>query len=246
MTDTLTCRIPRTHNGPPDSANGGYACGMFARIAEDVIGPRAVVQLHTPPPLDTELAVRAHHRRALIWHGDELVATVSTARQDQAEVAPFVTLAAAERASAFFRGATVHPFPECLVCGTARTDPAALHLTPGPVDGLSDVVACTWTPGDPDLDTLWAVLDCPGGWTLDQSGSPYVLGRMSAHVHAVPPSGEPAIVVARHIATVGRTARVVSALFGPDGTEFGRAEATWVRLSDSSDPAPSQEERLPS
>ncbi|MFG2891152.1 hypothetical protein [Streptomyces sp. NPDC048248] len=235
MTEVRTCRIARTHNGPPGSANGGYACGMFARIAVDMVGPAAVVQLHAAPPLDTELTVQAHRGRALVWHEDELVATVSAAVHDQPAVVPFVTVAAAERASAFFGGLASHPFPECLVCGTARTDPAALHLTPGSVDGLPGVVACTWTPGDPDLDTMWAVLDCPGGWTLDQSGSPYVLGRMSARVHAVPPPGEPTIVVAQHIATVGRTARVASALFGPDGTEFGRAEATWVRLSASSD-----------
>ncbi|MFC7813260.1 hypothetical protein ACFUTR_01155 [Streptomyces sp. NPDC057367] len=246
MTEVRTCRVARTHNGPPGSANGGYACGMVARAAADVVGPAAVVQLHAALPLDTELTVHAHRGRALVRHGDELVATVSAAKHGQRAVAPFVSVAAARRASASFAGAVAHPFPECLVCGTARTDSAALHLTPGGVDGLPGVVACIWTPDDPDPDTVWAALDCPGGWTLDQTGSPHVLGRMSAHVRAVPPSGKPTIVVARRIATVGRTARVVSALFGPDGTEFGRAEATWVRLTGSSDPAPRKKERLPS
>ncbi|WP_052868014.1 hypothetical protein [Streptomyces niger] len=217
---------------------------MFARAAVDVVGTTAVVQLHAAPPLDTELTVHPHRGRALVWHEDELVATVSAAVHDQPAVAPFVTVAAAERASASFAGETAHPFPQCVVCGTARTDPAALHLTPGSVDGFPGVVACTWTPGGPDLDTVWAVLDCPGGWALDQSGSPYVLGRMSARVHLVPPPGEPTIVVAQHIATVGRTARVTSALFGPDGTEFGRAQATWVRLSASAHPAPRKRECL--
>lgn len=235
MAEMRTCRIPRTHNGPPSSANGGYACGMFARIAADVVGTAAVVQLHAAPPLDTELAVQAHRGRVLVRHEDELVATVSAAVHGTPSAAPFVTMAAAEQASGFFAGAAAHPFPECIVCGTARADAAALHLTPGAVNGRPGVVACAWTPGDPDADTLWAVLDCPGGWTLDQSGSPWVLGRMSARVTAIPPPGEPAIVVAGHLATAGRTARVVSALFGPDGAEFGRAEATWVRLSCSSD-----------
>ncbi len=230
-------RIAPTHNGPPDSANGGYACGMFARVAADVVGPDAVVQLHAAPPLDTELTVQAHRGRALVWHDDELIATVSAAPPEQPPAAPFVTVAAAERASAFFAGAAAHPFPECLVCGNARTDPAALRLTPGGVEGLPGVVACTWTPGEEDVDTVWAALDCPGGWTLDQSSSPCVLGRMSARVKAVPPPGEPVIVVARHIATAGRTARVASALFHPDGTEYGRAAATWVRLSDPTEPA---------
>lgn len=238
MAEVATCRIARTHNGPPGSANGGYACGMFARVAADVVGPGAVVQLHAAPPLDTELTVQAHRGRALVWHEDELVATVSAAAHDLSPSAPFVTVADAQRASASFAGLVAHPFPSCLVCGTARTDSAALRLAPGAVEGLPGVVACTWTPDDPDIDTVWAVLDCPGGWTLDQSGVPYVLGRMSARIQAVPPSGEPTIVVAQHITTAGRTARVTSALFRPDGTEFGRAEATWVRLTGSSDLAP--------
>ncbi|MFG1914959.1 hypothetical protein [Micromonospora sp. NPDC048898] len=235
MTEVSACRIARTHNGPPDSANGGYACGMFARVAAGVVGTDAVVQLHAGPPLDTELAVEPHRGRAHVWHGAELVATVSTAAPHQPRMAPFVTMAAAQEASTRFAGAAVHPFPQCLVCGNARTDPPALRLAPGGVDGLPGVVACPWTPDTPDIDTVWAVLDCPGGWTLDQTGSPWVLGRMAARIRAVPPAGEPAIVVAEHIATAGRTARVISALFRPDGAEYGRAEATWVRLSSSSD-----------
>ncbi|MCQ4207929.1 hypothetical protein [Streptomyces longispororuber] len=246
MTEVLTCRIAGTRNGPSGSANGGYACGLFARTAADAVGTAAVVQLHAAPPLDTELNVQAHRGRASVWHEHELVATVSAARHEHPATAPFVTVAAAQRAGAIFKGATAHPFPSCVVCGTARTDPAALHLTPGEVDGMPGVTACVWTPGDVDPDTVWAVLDCPGGWTLDQSGSPYVLGRMSARVHAVPPPGEPTVVVARNIETAGRTARVVSGLFGADGTELGRAEATWIRLSASSDPAPRQRELIPS
>lgn len=243
MAETRTCRIARTHNGPPGSANGGYACGVFARVARDVVGPAAVVQLHAAPPLDTELTVREHRGRAHVWHRDELVATVSAEVPDRRAAVPFVTAAAAERAAGHFAGATAHPFPSCVACGTARTDAAALHLAPGRVEGRADLVACTWTPAGTDPDTVWAALDCPGGWTLDQSGSPHVLGRMSARVRAIPPPGETAIVVARHLATAGRTARVAVALFAPDGTEFGRADATWVRLSASPDPAPTTRER---
>ena len=40
--------IPSRFNGPPDSGNGGYSCGVLAAFID---GP-ARVRLHVPPPLD--------------------------------------------------------------------------------------------------------------------------------------------------------------------------------------------------
>ena len=46
--------VPRRFNGPPDSANGGYTCGLVAELVDaDVVQ----VTLRSPPPLETELAV---------------------------------------------------------------------------------------------------------------------------------------------------------------------------------------------
>ena len=47
-----TIVIPRRFNGPPSSANGGYAAGALAEAAglEDV-----TVQIRRPPPLETPL-----------------------------------------------------------------------------------------------------------------------------------------------------------------------------------------------
>lgn len=46
--------FPGRFNGPPGSANGGYACGV---IAAHVPAELVEVTLLHPPPLDTELLV---------------------------------------------------------------------------------------------------------------------------------------------------------------------------------------------
>ena len=47
----LTMTIPRRFCGPPNSANGGYVCGMLARH----IPGAAEVTLRAPPPLEKPL-----------------------------------------------------------------------------------------------------------------------------------------------------------------------------------------------
>ena len=43
--------IPARFNGPPGSANGGYACGLVS----EALGGGFEVTLLLPPPLETEL-----------------------------------------------------------------------------------------------------------------------------------------------------------------------------------------------
>jgi hypothetical protein len=54
MATTSTVVLAARFNGPPGSANGGYACGMAAGAL--TIGPAEVV-LRRPPPLDVPLEV---------------------------------------------------------------------------------------------------------------------------------------------------------------------------------------------
>lgn len=227
-----TCVIDPAYNGPPTSGNGGYCSGLFAALAEKIVGPGGVVQLNAPPPLGMDLLLKESDARLDVWHGDTHVAVV-TPRTDEIPVTPFVSVSEAEAASARYRGLTgQHPFPTCVVCGTDRTDLAAQHLAPGPIG--EGAVACTWTPRTtPEAELIWAVLDCPGGWTLDQtSGPPHVLGRMAAQVLEIPQAGETTVVVAQAGESSGRTTRVLSTLYRPDGVVLGRAQATWVRLKE--------------
>ncbi len=64
-------RIPARFNGPPGSANGGYACGLVAgAMAVD----SAEVTLRLPPPLETDLAVESQGQRISLRDGGRLVA----------------------------------------------------------------------------------------------------------------------------------------------------------------------------
>ncbi|WP_435613362.1 hypothetical protein [Streptomyces sp. bgisy159] len=234
-------RIGRRYNGPPDSANGGYACGVFAEAARPVLGTGGrggtgdvVVQLLAPPPLETDLRVVAG-RRVTFWDGDDLIASAAVGAVPQEPVG-FVDPPTARRAEQGYAGRAGHPFDTCYVCGP-RHDDHGLRLAPGPVAGRAGTTACTWTPGDehtgddglvrPEL--VWAVLDCPGGWTFDPVATPMVLGRMTARVRALPRAGETTVLTARGVPSADRAVRCETAIFRHDGTELGRSSAVWVR-----------------
>ena len=63
-------QIPARFNGPPNSGNGGYSCGVLAAFID---GPSRV-RLHVPLPLDRELrVVEAQDGRVEMYDGDTLV-----------------------------------------------------------------------------------------------------------------------------------------------------------------------------
>src|SRR4051794_9069217 len=77
---SATIVIDARFNGPPDSANGGYTCGL---VASAIDGP-AEVTLRQPPPLERELSVERNEAegRALLFDGDELVAEAIAVEPD--------------------------------------------------------------------------------------------------------------------------------------------------------------------
>src|SRR5262245_62169013 len=68
---TTTVTIGSRFCGPPNSANGGYACGVVANCVE---GKAVEVTLKSPPPLDTPLTVERAQDLVLLRHGELLVA----------------------------------------------------------------------------------------------------------------------------------------------------------------------------
>src|SRR5687767_12973197 len=113
--------IDARFNGPPDSGNGGYTCGLLAAFVE---GP-ASVSLRKPPPLGAPLAVvrgdgnggNEEGSGVRLLDGDELVAEAEPAASDPAGSPPeFVPLPEARAAieGSFFRSGA-HPFPTCFV-----------------------------------------------------------------------------------------------------------------------------------
>ncbi|MDG4805998.1 hypothetical protein O7634_04425 [Micromonospora sp. WMMD1120] len=212
-------RIESRHNGPPGSGNGGWSAGVFATAAGDT-GP-VEVTLRRPPPLDTELTYADGEVRD---PAGELVAEVRPAGAIDAVVPP-VDLVTAAAAATRYPGLVEHPFPGCYVCGPQRAD--GLRIFPGRLaDGRT--AAPFRAPEGVSTATVWAALDCPGGWTVLAPGRPYLLGRIGAVVSALPEPGDECVVTGALLGVDGRKAFVHTSLYGPDGALLGAARATWI------------------
>jgi len=230
--------IDRRFNGPPGTANGGYACGLLARLID---GPAAVT-LRRPPPLGVPLAIE---RRAggivVVRSAEGVVAEAEPARFD-AELPDPVTPEQAEAASASYIWFEGHPFPGCFVCGPGRAVGDGLRVFPGPVPGRN-VVAAPFVADDAALgdqngvlrpEIVWAALDCPSGvavYTAEAMTGVALLGRLEANLIGPLRVGERYVAVGWHVRTEGRKAFAGSALFTDVGELRAVAQATWIRLA---------------
>jgi hypothetical protein len=237
-----TLVVPARFNGPPRSGNGGWTSGALASLLAPAAGAAVQVRLSAPPPLDVPLQVEHRDGAVAVTTSSEDggAVTVATARLvDDAFSDPppepvgwDVAVAAAAR----YRGRTDHPFPTCFTCGPARPAGDGLHLAPGPLVEDPDVTACGWTPDVVDVETTWAALDCPGGWSVDLVGRPMVLGTMTARVDDLPRPGRRHVVMGRALRQDGRKAWTETALYAlePSGVRLlARAGAVWIAVDPS-------------
>jgi hypothetical protein len=222
--------IPSRFNGPPSSANGGYACGLFS----EALGGGFEVTLLVPPPLDTQLDIVGDELR----HGNVVVARARRAVHSDEEMPEPVSLAEAEAASKRYAGFEHHAYPTCFTCGPERDD--GLRIFAGPVEGRAGVVAAPWTPG-PGVraEIVWAALDCPSGWAVDEfQREGVLLGRMAAAIHTRPEPGEAHVVIGWRIGEEGRKRFAGSAIFTGEGGLVAHSRSTWLVPATERDPAP--------
>ncbi|WP_416902544.1 hypothetical protein [Micromonospora echinospora] len=231
--------IEARYNGPPGSGNGGWSAGIFAtavggtgRDAGSAVAPPGTVEvtLRRPPPLGVPLrtAPSADQPGRHEVHDPDgtLVAQVAPVAEFTPTV-PGVDLATARAASADYAGFTAHPFPGCYVCGPEYPD--GLRIFPGRLpDGRT--AAPFRVPAEVRPETVWAALDCPGGWAVIGPGRPYVLGRIAVRVVALPRPGDECVVTGAAGGGEGRKALVHSSLYAPDGALLAHARATWIAL----------------
>jgi hypothetical protein len=215
--------IARHFRGPTESGNGGYTCGLVAQFLD---GP-AEVTLRVPPPLDRPLRVE-QDGGVRVFDEETLVAEARPATLDLDPPDP----PAFEEASraALPDGDQDSPFPECFVCGPHREPGDGLRIFAGPLEHR--VVAAPWVPIEPYTgpEFVWAALDCPGAYAcgFGERGV-LVLGRLAAHVEALPRAGERCVVAAWPLGEEGRKAFAASALYGDGGRLLGAARATWIQ-----------------
>lgn len=224
-------RIPAHWNGPPDSANGGYACGLVAGLLGT---PSAEVSLRAPPPLERALEVEREGDRLLVRDGAQVVAEGRAAAAPALETPPAVGLEEARAASqaGFGRWSAAHPFPTCVVCGPDRAD--GLRIFPGPLRG--GLHGAVWKP-EPGVgvEQVWATLDCPSSSPVAnwEKGPPIVLARLHAQVERLPRGGEELAVVSWALRREGRKREAASVLLTGDGSVLARGRALWIELRPS-------------
>ena len=228
--------VPARFNGPARSGNGGWTAGSLATALE---GAAAVtVRLRRPPPLETSMTVDVTTadgvRTLTASRAGDVVLTATETTTDELTVVPAASADQAAGAAEGFRGLLDHPFPTCFTCGHRRPPGDGLHLAPGPLPDRPDDVACPWVASDDvDVATVWAALDCPGGWAVNLPGRPMVLGTMTAAVERLPSPGEACVVVGRALRAEGRKAFTATTLWGPDGEPLARASAVWLQVDPS-------------
>jgi hypothetical protein len=233
--------IDRHFCGPPDSANGGYTCGMTA----GALGvPSAEVTLRRPPPLGAVLRVERSNDGVALVVGDQVISEGRPARVGLDPPSPVGFDEAVHAAQTFdIEGyAARHPFPTCYTCGPSRPGDDGLGLFPAPIPGRAGTVAWPWVPDASGADAdgvieptiVWAALDCPSGlaWLAEGGSDPAVLGRMTAEVRRRPLVGEHLVVAGWRVADRGRKLEAGSAVWSTDGEVIARSASTWVRLTD--------------
>jgi hypothetical protein len=229
--------VPSRFNGPPDSGNGGYTCGLVAGAVE---GEVAEVSLRAPPPLERPLAVERVGEGVQVRDGDTLVAEGRPAQlglEPPRAVDPDVAEEAAR--AGYEHWSSRHPFPTCVICGPAREPGDGYRVFPGRL-GESDMFAASWTPDSSLADSdglvrrecVWGALDCPTSAPVANfgDGPPLVLARLAAGVESPVEAGRPHALVSWPLEIDGRKRHAGVALFDADGSLLARARALWIEL----------------
>lgn len=221
--------IARRFCGPPDSANGGYTAGLLAAGAP---GPLQVT-LRAPPPLERPLLLEPGVR---LVADEQLIAEARAAPLELA-LPPAPSFAEAEAAAAGYAGHHSHAFPTCFVCGPARAEGDGLRLFAGPRAGRPGQVAAPFCPhpqlagpeGTLPPELLWAALDCPGYFALEDVKKA-LLGRITAEVRGEVRAGERCVVLGWRLGREGRKHFAATALWDAAGRLLGRSHQVWIEI----------------
>ena len=166
--------------------------------------------LRRPPPLETPLTAVDGEVRDPAAAGRAGTPGVEPFTRRGAAGGPGAAAVGRRRA---YPGLVDHPSPAAT--SAARSAPDGLRIFPGRLpDGRTAAPFRRAGAGRPPA-TVWAALDCPGGWAVIAPGRPYVLGRIAAVVAALPAPGDECVVTGAMVGGEGRKAVVHTSLYAP-------------------------------
>jgi hypothetical protein len=231
--------ISRRFRGPPDSANGGYACGVIGCSVHGV----ARVRLNVPPPLDTTMTIQQHDPdTAELMLRDALVGKAERV-DDEWRVPGPVEYDDAVGASASFPWYEGHPFPSCFVCGPDRMGGDGLRIFAGALLERR-IVAAPWTPAESVCDAsglvqpevVWAALDCPSWFGILEFEARVryaLLGELTARIIDRPRQDSRCVIIGWASGRDGRKLSGGTAIYDEAGALLATSAATWVELKDA-------------
>ncbi len=232
--------IGRQFNGPPKSANGGYASGVLASGLTE-LGYKGAVEasLHAPPPLDRALELSANIEAASLMDGETRLGSAKAVTLDlevpELPSNPIFVGDPVADDSAFT------PFDICFVCGRARHAGDGLCLFSQRVDGHEGLVGVPWhlhqnfaqEDGTIDPKFIWSALDCPGYFACAY-GEAALLGRLTAEIFKPLKAGVQAMVFGWSkddpAAPPSRKRRCGTAVIDGDGDLVAKAEGLWITV----------------
>jgi|TARA_B110000977_G_C11075559_1_gene491041 hypothetical protein len=245
--------IESKFRGPPDSGNGGYISGAFARhlvSPDDGVNDAVQVTLRAPTPLDEPLQVITIDEKHLdVKNGDLLIAQVERAELSMNVPKPpeYDVAAAAVNGSPSLKpglnsvvpgGLGFHPI--CFCCGADVDATEGLRIFAAPVQGF-DGVAAAWQPdpcfADEDgflpSEIIWAALDCPGQFAFMKEGiRTGLLGRMTAEMLLPVAAAERIVIIGWCIAVEGKKHFAGTAMFNQQGECCAMSKQVWIGRQD--------------
>lgn len=232
LTETESITIPARFNGPLQSGNGGYTCGVLAARVEGT----AEVSLRAPVPLERPLELsRQDGGEVRVLDGEQTIAEAHPVDGVDVRVPAPVGVEDAWRASRGYRSPHEGIFSRCFVCGPARED--SLGVFAGAVEGR-DLVASPWTPpewaagpsGEVRPEIVWSVLDCPTYFAVYPGPEMplAMLVRQSTEIHRPVAAGAEHVVIAWPIEVDGRKRHAGSAVLSAEGEVLAAARALLV------------------
>lgn len=223
--------INKRFNGPPNSGNGGYTAGIIATNLP--FSPE--ITLRFPPPLDQPMDLLIEEKSATLLNGDTLIAEAKVVDL-QLNIPAAISFEQANNASMGVNAYESSPFQKCFVCGANRAEGDGLNIRSKTIGHQQ--VAAPWVPyaslgqenGVVKEAFIWAALDCPGAWAIQETTQFYLLGRMATKIVHPIIVGHKYVIMGWVIKTQGRKTWTGTAIYDETGKVCAYAKGTWISI----------------